>query len=292
MQIQKVKHLHLEEAKKTPNTKHKYIITEKIDGWYVYCDYDRFSGWSNIYSSANRIIPSMEHCFQKYFSKLPNPSSNCRLVMEAYIPDTCFYILNGIFNRSVDAYDALDVHFKVHDIIYFDDLIKTAITRYEHLFTLEDQGFFSKADRIDVLSILDISSERKDWLRIFDTVTYGGGEGIILKQTDGLYCAGKRNSSLMKIKLEKELDLLCVGAYETFGDKGNRNLNIKLVTKAGIEINVRVGRHEDIDNIDADNNYIVGKVCVIKCMKINADGTLREPRFIAISEHKTKEEID
>lgn len=291
MELQKVKHLHLEEAKKKPNTNHKYIITEKIDGWYVYCDFDKYEGWGNIMSSRDRVIPSMAYCLEKYFKHLPNLQNNCRLIMEAYIPDTCFYELNGIFNRSVGDYEASDVHFKIHDIIYLDSPTKQAISRYEHLFKLEEDGFFI-TDRLDVLSILSITQEKEEWLRIFDTITYQGGEGIILKQSDGVYCPGKRNSSLMKIKLEKELDLLCIGVYETFGEKGNRNLNIKLVNKQGVEINTRVGKHEDIDKIDIDNNYIVGKVCIVECMKVNKDGSLREPRFRAINHNKSKEDID
>lgn len=290
MDIQKVKHLHLEEAKKAPDINHSYLVTEKIDGWYVYTDFNKFSGWGDIMSSRHRPIPSMKHCTHKYLNTLGNPKSNCRLIMEAYIPDTDFHITNGIFNRSKGVCDAEDIHFKIHDIFYYQRPNEIAIDRYRHLISLEEDGFFHK--RFDVLSALTISSNKEDWLKCFDLITYNGGEGVILKQANGVYCPGKRNSSLMKIKLEDTLDLLCTGVYETFGEKGNRNLNIKVIRKNGLEVTVRVGKHEDIAKIDEDNNNIIGKVCEIKCMKELDGGMLREPRFVRVREDKNVEEID
>ncbi len=285
MEIQKVKHLHLEEAKKNPNILHEYIVTEKYDGWFTYVDFDKFKGWSDVMSSRHRVIPSMTHCKETYFNKLPNPKSNCRLIMEAYIPDTCFYTANGIFNRSKGSCQALDVHFKLHDIVYFDNLMQRAISRYKHLLLLDDKDYFK--ERLEVVSALTISKDKKDWLKAFDVITYNGGEGVILKQSEGLYHPGKRNSSLMKIKLEEDVDILCIGIYETIGEKGNKNLNLKLVTDEGIEVNVRVGKHIDIDRFLTDPSKVVGKVCKIKAMKVNKDGSLREPRFDMVREDKS-----
>ncbi|RLA60510.1 MAG: hypothetical protein DRQ89_12785 [Epsilonproteobacteria bacterium] len=290
MKPQKVKHLHLEEAKRTPNTVYSYMVTEKLDGWYTYIDYDKLTGWGNVHSSACREIPSMLHCREKYFNKLPNPKGSCRFIMEALIPDTCFYILNGIFNRTKGDCQVEDVHFKIHDLVYEERPKEVALERYTRLLAYEEVASFN--ERLAIVSTLIISDKRADWLKMFDYVTYGGGEGVILKQANGIYQPGKRNSSLLKIKLEKTLDLLCTGVYETFGEKGNRNLNLKLVRANGVEVDVRVGKHEDIDMIDLDSSSIVGKVIEVKCMKENEDGKLREPRFVTIRTDKDKGEID
>lgn len=289
MKPQKVLHLHLEEAKKKPKTDHDFIISEKLDGWYVYCDYNLLTGWGDVTSSAGRVIPSMQFARKEVFDKLPCPRGNCRMIMEAIIPETPFSILNGVFNRSKENCSALDVIFKAHDLVYFADTLSTAHRRYSKLSNYLDPV---SSQRLSTLSTLAITSDKKIWLSIFDSITYNGGEGIILKQADGLYHRGKRNSSLMKIKLEDTLALHCVGVEETFGEKGNRNLNLLLKRKSGVDVTVRVGKHSDIAAIDADNSYIVGKVVSVKCMKELETGSLREPRFVEILHSKTIEEVD
>ena len=289
MKPQKTLHLHLEEAKKKPKLSHDYMVSEKYDGWYVYSDFDKYTGWGEVTSMAGRVIPSMTHCRREILDKLPNPRGNCRLIMEATIPDTPFHILNGVFNRSKGECQARDVVFKAHDLIFFNEICPTALLRSKKLSTFLETG---KTDKIQGVSTLAITSDKGEWLKIFDIITYNGGEGIVLKQADGTYQAGKRNSSLMKIKLEDTLALHCMGVKETFGGKGNRNLNLLLKRKSGVDVTVRVGKHSDIAAIDTDNSYIVGKVVAVKCMKELENGSLREPRFVEILHSKTIEEID
>lgn len=289
MKPQKVLHLHLEEAKKKPKLSHEYMVSEKFDGWYVYSDFDKYTGWGDITSSAGRVIPSMLHCRREILDKLPNPRGNCRLIMEAIIPDTVFSILNGVFNRSKGDCQARDVVFKAHELVYFDEVCPTALIRSKKLRDFLDAG---KTDKIQEVSTLAITSDKAEWLKLFDIITYNGGEGIILKQADGIYQPNKRNSSLMKIKLEDTLALHCVDVEETFGEKGNRNLNLLLKRKSGVDVTVRVGKHSDVAAIDADNSYIVGKIVSVKCMKELENGSLREPRFVEILHSKTIEEID
>ena len=58
MKPQKVLHLHLEEAKKKPKITGRYIVTEKLDGWYGYIDYLQ-GEWGKVTSSSGREIPSL-----------------------------------------------------------------------------------------------------------------------------------------------------------------------------------------------------------------------------------------
>jgi len=287
MKMQKAKHLHLEMEKVTPNIQHDYMITAKIDGWYVYSDYTPFYGWGNIMSSNGRSIPSMENAARLYLDSLANPGIACRLIMEAYIPDTKFHILNGLFNRTVGDYIVQDIHFIAHDLVFAKGYTITALERFNSLTSL---GFTS--DRLQRAELLGISDNMDVWHRYFDKVVLAGGEGIVLKQANGLYCPGKRNNTLMKIKMNQSVDLLCVDTYKTIGEKGNSNTNITLVNKLGIKATVRVGKHSDIAKIDEDTNYIIGKVCEIKVMEVLETGGYREPTFYCIREDKTKEEID
>jgi len=290
---QKVKHLYIEETKKKPDINHEYIVTEKRDGWFTYCSFSKKEGWDFVRSATGRIIPSMKFCKDDFFNKLPNPPCNTIFIMEAYIPDTSFHILNGIFNRSKGNCSANDVHFEIHDVLLNSRPKDSNLQRHLYLIKLLDQGYFNKTSRLTPMSILSVTSSKKDWFRIFDIITESDGEGIVLKRADGFFQPGKRNSSLMKIKLEDTFDLLCIDMYETVGEKGNRNLNLKLKRKSGVEVDVRVGKHEDIANFLSDPTLAIGKVVEVRCMKeIEKGGALREPRFVTVRLDKTREEID
>lgn len=283
MKLQKAKHLKDELKKKNPNINHEYMYSEKIDGWYTYTDFDKYTGWSNIHSSSNRVIPSMVHCSEQYFSKLPNPSSNCRLIMEAYIPDTPFHILNGIFNRSKGNCLAEDVHFKLHDVIYLDDPLLDAYQRYRRLIELPD------LERLQVHSLLGISSNQDKWQKAFETIVSNGGEGIVLKQADGTYQAGKRNSSLLKIKQEVSLKLRIIDYFTTIGAKGEVAYNLTVMRKGGASFNVVVPKHSD--QAKFQEVCPIGQVAEIKAMKELENGMLREPVFKCIREDKNVWEL-
>lgn len=293
MKPQKVLHYHLEEAKKSPKIQGDYIVTEKLDGWYTTISFNTKVGWIDVKSSNGRTIPSMKHAKQ-FFERLPVPDRSITLVAEAYIPDMDFYTMNGIFNRSKGDCQATDVEFYVHDLLYTseinNDIIvdkRPATERMRSILDLE----LEHNSKIRAVKPLAITDNKETWFDYFDRVTYKGGEGIILKQANGLYQPEKRNSSLMKMKLEDSFDLLCIDMYLTYGDKGNENLNILLKDKAGTEQAVRVGKHEDIYhfmNVESP----VGKVVEIKVMKKNEDGSYREPRFHTVRKDKSVSEID
>ena len=286
MDMQKAKHLHLELEKKKPNIDHDYMITVKTDGWYVYSDFLVGQGWGNIMSSRDRQIPSMEHVSHLYLESLASPPVSCRLIMEAYIPNTKFHILNGAFNRSVGNYRADDVHFIAHDLVPLDTPTK-ALARFKAIPSLQLDN-----DRIQRADLLLVSSNIDLWKRCFDKVVAAGGEGIILKQADGIYQPGKRNSSLLKIKEEVEADLLCTEIYYTIGTKGHDNMNLRLVSKDCTETTVRVAKHVDIAKFELDPNNVVGQVVKIKAMKRLEHGKFREPRFDYVRYDKHPEDTD
>ena len=278
MTPQKVKHLKDELKKKSPAINNQYIVSEKKDGWYVYVDFDKFTGWGHCRSSSGREIPSMKHC-KKDFEALGNPLTGIRLIMEAVIPETPFHILNGVFNRSKGNCDAEDVVFYLHDIITLDRPNLTAINRYKQLMQLPELA------RIKVHSNLDITADPNRWDYYFKTVVNNGGEGVILKQANGIYQPSKRNSSLMKIKQEVTLDLLVVAYYSTIGDKGNTAWNMVCRRKSGVEVTVVVAKHLDIASFELESP--IGKVAEISAMKELRNGALREPTFKCIREDKT-----
>jgi ATP-dependent DNA ligase len=290
MLIQKVLHLHKEEEKKNPNINHEYIISEKKDGWYVFVDYFPDRGFSYPVSSSYRFVPSMEKSID-LFRRLPKPINHCRFIMEAVIPGMDFYTMNGIFNRSVGDVNRDDVEFYFHDLITLVDgnpIPETALDRYKRLQQIEQE--IKNISRFHLLPILGISKDKNVWMKHAEEVWENGGEGVVLKRVDAQYKPDRRDSSLMKIKLENSFDLLCVRMYKTIGEKGNENLNLDLKNKKGIIIPVRIGKFSDIAKFEKESP--VGKVIKIKCMKQSKDGSYREPRYDCVRYDKTDKDID
>ena len=280
---QKVLHLHLEEAKKTPKISGFYMITEKLDGWYAYIDYSTDLGWGYVHSRQGREIPSLKW-LHDVFVELPTPKVNCRLIFEVTIDEVDFHTTNGILNRSKGDCQAWRAKVNLHDYIetdsYFMNLPENkAIQRWNKLQYID---ISNTKDVIRHIPLLGVSESKYIWFHYFNQVTDNGGEGVVLKKVDSLYQSDKRNSSLMKIKLEESALLECVDIYYTTGEKGNSNLNATLRSKEGNLISVRIGKFSDIDLIESDHNYILGKVVQINAMCRLPNGMFREPRFYKV----------
>lgn len=283
---QKAKHLYLEEEKKKPDINHEYGMFEKYDGWWI--GVDNVNGLHPPVSRELREIPSLRN-YTDLFTQLNLPS-DCRVIAEAVIPGLDFHTMNGIFNRSVGNCHAENVKFYVHDIVFPYDIKMLNLDRYIYLTTLFTDKRF---EGIELAPLIGISDSKEVWFKHFNDIVERGGEGLILKQINSPYQPDKRNSSLMKIKLEKTLDLLCIGWYKTIGEKGQVNYNLKLRRKSGTELDVRLGKHSDIDLLLEDEKNFVNRVVEVKCMKeIEKGKMLREPRFKAVRFDKSIREID
>jgi len=293
MKPQFVLHLHKEEAKKKPNIYGNYMVTEKLDGIYGYIDYTTDLGWGYIHSRQEREIPALRW-LHDIFVDLPTPTVNCRFIFEVTIDGLDFHITNGILNRSKGECQAWDAKINLHDLIetdtYFIDSCKhQAMARWTNL---QKVDVSSSKGVIRHIPLLSISNDKDVWLHYFNKVVEAGGEGVVLKQVEGIYQSDKRNSSLMKIKLEESALLECIDIYYTTGEKGNSNLNATLRSKDGTIIEVRIGKHCDIKLIEEDKEYILGKVVEIKAMCKLSSGAYREPRFKMIRCDKTLKDID
>ena len=294
MNPQKVLHLYLEEEKKNPKLQHEYIVSEKLDGWFTTFAYSMEYGWHLPLSSAGREIPAFSHMLE-HIEKLPTPKTSGMFIAEAYMPGVPFHTQNGIYNRSKGNYQATDVQFYIHDFVetgtYSPTIIdkRDALTRYRALNSI---CLPSEGGKLNLHKIIEVTNDKDRWYEHFADIVSQDGEGVVLKQASGIYQPDKRNSSLMKIKLEDTFDLHCIEMYNTVGDKGNSNLNLMLIDSFGTKVPVRIGKHEDVTSFRANSSLILDKVVEIKCMKKNKDGSYREPRFKCIREDKTLREID
>jgi hypothetical protein len=289
IQPQKVKYLSKELELKKPNLAGEFLITEKFDGWWVQIPFLVEKGWQAPISSAMRVIPAFEWVANYLNSTNLKPDFDCIVIAEAIIPETPFHIINGKFNRSIGDYHCKEVIFKVHDLLNANPLNSFARVSQASAFV-----YFANSKRItlfeEVKVLLLSEYSQKLWEHTFENITEQGGEGIIAKRGSGIYQAGKRNSNLLKLKLETTFDLLCKEVYYTVGDKGNDNMNLRLSRASGTEVTVRVGKHSDITKFEKESP--VGKVVEVRCMKELLDGALREPRFSWLREDKLISEID
>lgn len=279
--------------KKKPKLQGTYLATLKVDGWFCYIDYICGRGWSDIHSSAGRVIPSLQQ-YKHQFVTLPEPKEDCRLIAEVTVPGLVFKEINGILNRSVGNCHAEGVIFFLHDYIplrtYMLDIEKNrALARYNKLsFDLRPH---LQGKNIYVLDILGAGTyESGLWQRWFEEQTEKGEEGIVLRRDSGLYSPGKCNADVIKMKVENVYDLLCKRTFWTTGEKGNEAFNLELERANGTIVNIVVAKHSEINKLQETSP--VGKVVAIKAMGELESGSLRQPVYKCVRWDKTSLEID
>jgi hypothetical protein len=281
--------LHLEQALslKIPKIYGDYILSEKYEGWYctIYFDGEQFHAPR---SSNNRVIPSLMWVVDMLNNKKLLQYKPFTIIAEAYLEDTPFEILNGIFNRSKGDCACYKAIFKVHDIVPLD-IATTAAARL--LLTIQilkklGQPFLHYVTPLYIgIYQLDI------WNKYRDEVINRGGEGIVGKRAASFYQQGKRNADLLKDKLNCTVDCLAVALEEGVGEKGNLSLTLISERANGMQVRTVISRHSDQQLFRSDSSYIVGKVVEIGGMSEYADGQIRQPVFKHIRHDKSLQDI-
>jgi len=279
---QKALHKFQEADKKNPKFEQvDYAVFEKYDGWYGYYHA------GNIYSRANRVIPSVQWLANKIQEAAPEIEGY--LLFEILVEGSpVFSDLNGILNRKREP--AMGAYLKVHDYIAGEDVKSKFWDRYAvavHLTTC------ISLPNVTMAPILATTDDPDEWQAYAEYIWDRGGEGVILKAALADYAPGKRNYTLMKIKEELTLDLQVIGMYEGKG-KYAGTLGGLIVAGKDIERQYCISGMTDTQRAEwwADESLIHGKVVEVKAMKKLKDGSLREPRFKAVRHDKTVDEID
>lgn len=274
---QKALHLKDELAKKKPKLDGLFAIYEKYDGWdttVIYCD----GKFHAPLSSANNVIASLEWMAEQLNTKFPHKLPFEFIIKaEAYRYDTPFKVLNGLLNRRVGDYVLQDALLMVHDIVPLNKVIRLdeRMRLVDHFVeSCASLGFVRKAE---VLGISEYNE--KLWDRFFYNVLENAGEGIIAKRTAGVYEVGKRNSDVLKKKLEMTVDVLATELRDGVGDKGNPSLTLVCKRKNGAIVPVVIAKHSLIDKFLNDPKCVIGKVVTVRAMEEFENGTLRQPVF-------------
>lgn len=285
---QKVLHLKDALSLKNPKIYGDYVVSEKYEGWDTTIYFDG-KAFHNPLSSAGREIPAFEWVGEA-LSRKQIYSAPFVLKAEAYLFDTPFQILNGIFNRSVGNYWCRDVVFMVHDFIPLDEYTISAERRAmlrDNLLDHMESRLLRKAREL-----YKGEYDKTLWNELFMEVADNGGEGIVAKRLASPYSPGKRNADILKLKLECTRECLVDRVEVGKGEKGNTSYTIVSKRRNGTEIRTVMSRLSDIAEYLRDPSYIVGKVIQVKAMEEYPDGQLRQPVFQFIRYDKTPEEID
>jgi len=286
MDIQKALHLADDLAKKQPGCiGPHYTIFEKYDGWYGYFNFADCI----IHTGQRRPLPSAILLCNKLVESVPSVEG--RLIFEILVRDVPeFHVLNGILNR---AEPAEGIYLMVHDFIptlKLGDQWMSFSNRYKLAHEIVGR---INLPQVELAKPIAFSQNYHEWQGIAQTVWDRGGEGIICKQTTAQYHAGKRNSTLIKLKKGLDVDLLCTNLEG--GDSGKYTDTLGRL----ILVDSKGKEHRISGMSDAERNLwwhnpdlIVGKVVKCKAMEWLPDGSLREASYTCIRHDKSADQID
>ena len=282
--------LHLLDAKKVKKFQlsSPYAIMEKINGWYLTIDYLE-GKWGNLTSSAGREVPSLME-LSSQFKMQKGFIGNLRFIFEGIIPGLPFHTMNGLFNRKVDQ--APNVKLYLHDIINLDQLSLPFNKRYSNAIVYNDLFTVTFENQIKLLPILSETEKEATFYYWFDKLTSEGKEGIVAKQLSAPYHPGKRNSTMLKLKEEVEVDWLVVSVASGKEKYSETTGTIVCKSKTGIIQKVSGMSDKERDIWFEEPGRIIGKVVKIKAMSKLPNGTLYQPRYVCVREDKLSSDID
>lgn len=283
MKPQKALHLYQQLEKKNPKLEGKtFMLFEKYDGWYGYMGPD-----GAIMSRQMREIPSLKWLSEELRIEAGTPQG--RLVFEILVKGSpTFKDLNGILNRKSEQ--AKDAYIVVHDFIPTGEEAMAFHERYD---LAEGVVLAYAHPRVRTASALRtfVDYDPEYWEDVAEAIWDEGGEGIIIKDANAPYSPGKRNSDILKIKLEKTEEMVVSGVHVGQG-KYSETLGYLLVKDVhGVTHKVSGMTDGERDAWWSDPELIIGQVVEVQFMQRLANGSLREPRFKAVRYDKTVKEL-
>lgn len=291
-QPQKVLHLNKELAKKTPKIPGDYLITDKKEGWYILIHYIPNLGWQvplsyNSTKKSFREVPSFMWT-GSLLRELPTPKWACTLIVESIIPGIPFEKANGIFNRHEPCFEVL---FCMHDLVVPS---LPQLTGLDRLNLLKELDVSACGNLFEKLPLLEVSTfNQLAWENLAANRIAKGEEGIVMKSASAPYQVGKRNATLLKLKMEFEKDLQAVNLELTKGKKGNTGYTLVSKGKNGVEVRTVINSHADQKYFESLSlSELQSKVVLVKGMRELEDGNIKEPVFVRVREDKSVADID
>ncbi|WP_442108467.1 ATP-dependent DNA ligase [Pseudomonas sp. NUPR-001] len=130
---------------------------------------------------------------------------------------------------------------------------------------------------------------------IAEQVIDDGGEGVIVRDLEATWEAGKRDHRIMRIKEKITKDLKVTGVQEGVGKMAGMAgaLLCRWRLKNGLLVDIPVagGDFETRKAWLKDPSLIVGQIVEVEAMKMTPTGALREPRFKGIRHDKAEADV-
>lgn len=130
---------------------------------------------------------------------------------------------------------------------------------------------------------------------IAEQVIDDGGEGVIVRDLEATWEAGKRDHRIIRIKEKITKDLKVTGVQEGVGKMAGMAgaLLCRWRLKNGLLVDIPVagGDFETRKAWLKDPSLIVGQIVEVEAMKMTPTGALREPRFKGIRHDKAEADV-
>lgn len=291
--------------KQSSKLRKKYARVEELtnEGGYVW--QPKYDGVHAVIGTSSRraatregnFLPSIQHVVE-YLANAVGPGWVFQ--GEVWVPDTPFKDISGAARRQYSRPHLEVVLYDVHPADRFvegrnsdtykerrGDLVRllAAVSEYPRI-KLGD-SFPADAPPIGGWQVL-----------AQEYVQRGGYDGLILRDTRAAWKVGTaRNGELIKIKPSVTLDLRCNGVIQGEG-KHTGKLGAISVSFNGVNSCVGTGFNDEERGAFWEGATtglgprIIGQIVEVECMCVNANGTLREPRFKAVRWDKKKADDD
>lgn len=290
--VHRVKNLH-----EVPEAKLKWPAwaQEKLDGVSAIVLYNG-KGWG-IFSRTGKRFTNCDEVLSTLSLNGSISNRNVVYFCELICPSISLEELSGAVNpnRTELLSDELQAKLQSARLICFD-----AVTTNDFVSGINNESgpfdyrFFNLIFNVAKALTVPVS-DLIEFTDFANSITKGGGEGAVLKQTDAPWIAGKKDHSYTKLVCGCDYDLEVLGVEEGKGKRKGMVANLILRWRMygesdGQEVSIPVdGRFDDTTRIQwwNDSSLIIGKIVHVHALQLGSKGLLRlaKVREVRIDKH-------
>lgn len=266
------------------------VASEKLDG--VYCLAYVLNGECHIYSRTGEVYTSLEHLKPELI--VLAKESQCEIIIfEAYTEGVSQPTISGWCRDTKKQHTAVEAY--VHDALMFPEFA-TCDTESGYGDRIDYLRFIFNCKTLSDFQYVHLVEPKlvcsyKGLMRMAEDIWSRGGEGVVYRDYFAGYMAGKRNSTMVKVKKAVSFDLKVIAIKEGTGKYAGSTGYLICQDRKGKTVKVGSGLTDEQRRTWWSlwgYDEIIGKIVQIDAMKVSSKGVLREPRFKGIRYDKTE----